>query len=57
MTIPIWAELAQTNKLSDAKKTHILRANKLQRLINHFKTLPRDKELFKKILAKYARIA
>ena len=57
MTIPIWAELAQTNKLSDAKKTHILRANKLQRLIDHFKTLPRDKELFKKILAKYARIA
>ena len=57
MTIPIWADLAQTNKLSNAKKTHILRANKLQRLIDHFKTLPRDKELFKKILAKYACIA
>ena len=24
MSIPIWAELAQTNKLSDTKKTHIL---------------------------------
>ena len=57
MTIPIWAELAQTNKLSDAKKTHILRANRLQQLIDHFKTLPRDKELFKEILAKYARMA
>ena len=57
MTIPIWTELAQTNKLSDTKKTHILRANRLQQLIDHFETLPRDKELFKKILAKYARIA
>ena len=57
MTIPIWSELAQTNKLSDTKKTHILRANKLQQLIDHFKTLPKDKKLFKEILNKYARIA
>ena len=35
MSIPIWAELAQTNKLSDTKKTHILRANKLEQLIDH----------------------
>ena len=57
MTNPIWSELAQSNKLSDTKKTHILRAHKLQQLIDHFKTLPQDKKLFKDILNKYVRIA
>ena len=57
MTIPIWKELAQTNKLSETRKAHVLRANNLHRLIEHFKTLPRDKELFQEILRKYAHIA